>query len=129
MASAVSTWNSATLPKSKSLKYFKFFTTNLCTKQYKLYFFFAMVQQQFMLTNWKVYCPFQTSIFYVQREAAFLLIYVIFGHSGQCMDTKLQIGASFNKNMNLRSAVHRAFFLGIFQKITTFMATSILMDI
>lgn len=72
MTSAVSTWKSATLPKSKSLKYFKFFTTNLCTKQYKLYLFFAMVQRQFMLTNWKVYRLLQTSILYVERGAAFI---------------------------------------------------------
>jgi nitrite reductase/ring-hydroxylating ferredoxin subunit len=31
-----------------------------------------MVKQKFMQTNWKVFCPLHTSVFYVQRGAAFI---------------------------------------------------------
>jgi len=84
-----------------------------------------MVQRKFMQTNWKVYCPLQTTIFYVQRGAAFIHHFDLgnIRQPGGCADTKFQIEAPLNEKMDMRSTVHRAFFLGIFPKITTFMAT------
>jgi hypothetical protein len=59
----------------------------------------------------------------VGQHSFIILIYVIFGQPGECADTKFQIEAPLNENMDMRSAVHRAYFLGIFPKITTFMVT------
>jgi len=123
----VSTWNSATLPKSNSLKYFKFFTTNLCTKQDKftrlLCYGTAKVYANQLegllpITNKYILCTAWGSI-----HSFIILIYVIFGQPGECADTKVQIEVALNENMDMRSAVHRAFFLGILPKITKFMAT------
>jgi hypothetical protein len=57
------------------------------------------------------------------QHSFIVLIYVILGQPGKCTDTKVQIGVPFNKNVDLRSAVHRAFLSGTFPKTTTFMAT------
>lgn len=51
------------------------------------------------------------------------LIYAILGQPAECTDTNVQIGMPFNKNVDLRSAVHRAFFLGTSPKIATCTAT------
>jgi hypothetical protein len=59
----------------------------------------------------------------VGQHSFIIFIYVIFGQPGECADTKVQIEAPLNENMDMRSAVHRALFLEISPKITTFMAT------
>jgi hypothetical protein len=56
------------------------------------------------------------------QHSFIILIYVIFGQPGEWKDTKVQIEAPLSENMDMSSAIHRAF-LGIFPKITTFMAT------
>jgi hypothetical protein len=59
----------------------------------------------------------------VGQHSFIILIYVIFGQPGEWTDTNVQIEAPLNENMDMISAVHRAFFLGIFPKIRTLMVT------